>query len=111
MLDEEVRRALQLLEAVIQAAGFSEEELETKLDAAPGYVGRLLAGEIELKLRHILAILQALEIDPGQYFLSLYPPVPTLSSTIRSSAIEMDALDRRLRDLGLGEPAEEPGGG
>ncbi len=107
MLDEEIRRALRLLEAVIQAAGYSEDDLEQRLDASPGYLGRLLSGEIELKLRHILAILRVLEVEPGQYFQSLYPPVPTVSSAIQSSTIEMDDLDLRLRGLGLGEPSLE----
>ncbi len=107
MLDDEILRALRLLEVLIQAAGSSEEEMERRLGASQGYLGRLLSGGVELKLRHILSILQVLEIEPAQYFQSLYPSAPAASPAIQPGAIEMDALDRRLRGLGLGEPPPE----
>jgi transcriptional regulator with XRE-family HTH domain len=123
-VEEEVRQAARLLESLIQAAGAPaagapaagapaagapaagapaagapEDELERRLDVSPGYLRRLLAGEIELKLRHILSILRALEIEPALYFESLYPAGPG------GGTIRMDALEQRLEGLGLGEPS------
>jgi transcriptional regulator with XRE-family HTH domain len=101
-IEDEVRQTARLLESLIQAAGVPESELERRLDVSPGYVGRVLSGEIELKLRHILSILRTLEIDSGLFFESLYPTQP-LGGTIR-----MEDLQERLQRLGLGNPSEAP---
>jgi transcriptional regulator with XRE-family HTH domain len=101
-IEDEVRQAARLLESLIQAAGVPESELERRLDVSPGYVGRVLSGEIELKLRHILSILRTLEIEPDLFFESLYPTQP-LGGTIR-----MEDLQQRLERLGLGHPSEAP---
>lgn len=101
-IEDEVRQAARLLECLIQAAGVSEADLERRLDASPGYVGRVLSGEIELKLRHILSILRALEIEPALFFESLYPAQPP------AGTIRMEDLQQRLQGLGLGDPAGAP---
>jgi hypothetical protein len=99
-IDDEIRRAARLLEVLIQAAGVPGEELERRLEASPGYVGRVLSGRLELKLRHILAILLALEIEPALFFQMLYPGAGPASGTVR-----MEELRRRLESLGFsGEP-------
>lgn len=95
-IDDEVRRAAQLLEALIQVIGLSREEVETRLEASPGYLRRLLSGRIELKLRHILAILRVLEIEPSLFFHTLYPEAGPAGGTVR-----LDELRQRLEALGL----------
>ena len=100
-IDDEVRRAAKLLEALIQVTGQSQEELERRLEASPGYLGRLLAGRVELKLRHILAILRILEIEPALFFQTLYPEAGPAGGIVR-----LDELRQRLMELGVGcEPA------
>lgn len=97
-IETEVRRAARLLESLIQTTGAPQEELERRLDASPGYLGRVLSGEVELKLRHILAILRALEIEPGLFFEVLYPAAEPAEGTIR-----IEDLRQRLQRLGLGQ--------
>lgn len=101
-IDDEVRRAAKLLDVLIQATGVSPEELEKRLEASPGYLGRLLSGAVELKLRHILAILRILEIEPALFFQILYPEAGPAGGTVR-----LEELRSRLEALGLGngEPA------
>lgn len=101
-IEDEVRQAARLLESLIQTAGVPESELERRLDVSAGYVGRVLSGEIELKLRHILSFLRTLEIEPALFFESLYPVQP-LGGTIR-----IEDLQERLQRLGLGNPSEAP---
>ncbi|HEX3131610.1 MAG TPA: hypothetical protein VH394_30010 [Thermoanaerobaculia bacterium] len=101
-IEDEIRHAARLLECLIQAAGVSEADLDRRLDASPGYVGRVLSGEIELKLRHILSILRVLEIEPALYFESLYP------AQFPGGTIRMEDLQQRLQGLGLGDPSEAP---
>ena len=72
-IDDEVRRATKLLETVMQAAGLTRKDLDQKLGAGPGYISQVLTGRMELKFRHILAILRALEVEPSVFFQTLYP--------------------------------------
>jgi len=65
--DIEVRRALKLLEALIKAHGRTKKALDQKLRKGPGYISQVLTGRLELKYRHILEILGALELDPGLF--------------------------------------------
>jgi transcriptional regulator with XRE-family HTH domain len=95
-IDDEVRRAARLLEALIQAAGVSHDDLERRLEASPGYVGRLLSGEVELKLRHVLAISRALEIEPALFFQTLYPAAEPAGGTV-----QVEELHQRLKALGF----------
>ena len=101
-IEDEVRQAARLLESLIQAAGVPESELEQRLEVPPGYVSRVLSGEIELKLRHILSLLRTLEIEPALFFESLYPAQPPRGT------IRMEDLQERLEGLGLGPPSEAP---
>lgn len=102
-IDDEVRRAASLLETLIQVAGMPPEELEKRLEASPGYLGRLLTGKVELKLRHILAILRILEIEPALFFQILYPESGPAGGTV-----QLDELRRRLEALGVGREAALP---
>ena len=97
-IDDEVRRAAKLLEALIQATGASERELEALLDTTPGYIRRLLSGQIDLKLRHILAILKVLKIETGLFFETLYS-----STAPPGSKVELEDLEGRFQQLGFKE--------
>lgn len=101
-IDDEVRRAAKLLDVLIQATGVSPEELERRLQASPGYLGRLLSGAVELKLRHILAILRILEIDPALFFQTLYPEASPAGGTV-----QLDELRTRVEALGVSGREED----
>jgi transcriptional regulator with XRE-family HTH domain len=104
-IDDEVRRATKLLETVMQAAGLTRKDLDQKLGAGPGYVSQVLTGRMELKFRHILAILRALDIEPSVYFQTLYP-----ENRPSSDAVVMEEFLRRFQKLGFGaQPAPPPG--
>lgn len=103
-IDDEVRRAARLLEALIQMTGMPAEELERRLDASPGYVGRLLSGRVELKLRHVLAILRVLDIEPALFFQALYQDAGPAGGT----GMSLDELRRRLEPLGVAALGCEP---
>jgi transcriptional regulator with XRE-family HTH domain len=72
-IEDEVRRATKLLETVMQTVGLTRKELDHRLGAGPGYVSQVLTGRMELKFRHILAILRALDVEPSLFFQTLYP--------------------------------------
>lgn len=102
-IDDEVRRATKLLETVMQAAGLTRKDLDQKLGAGPGYVSQVLTGRMELKFRHILAILRALEVEPSVFFQTLYPEDRPASDTV-----VMEEFLRRFQKLGFGAPPPPP---
>jgi transcriptional regulator with XRE-family HTH domain len=98
-IDDEVRRATKLLETVMQAAGLTRKDLDQKLGAGPGYVSQVLTGRMELKFRHVLAILRALEVEPSVFFQTLYP-----ENRPSTDAVVMEEFLRRFQRLGFGAP-------
>ncbi|HSF41848.1 MAG TPA: helix-turn-helix transcriptional regulator [Thermoanaerobaculia bacterium] len=102
-IDDQVKRATKLLETVMQAAGMTRKDLDQKLGAGPGYVSQVLTGRMELKFRHILAILRALEVEPSVFFQTLYP-----ESRPSSDAVVMEEFLRRFQKLGFGGTKAAP---
>lgn len=79
----------------MQASGLTRKDLDQKLGAGPGYVSQVLTGRMELKLRHILAILRALDIEPSLFFQTLYPEArPSTDQTV------MEEFLKRFQKLG-----------
>src|SRR5688572_32882432 len=103
-IDDEVRRATKLLETIMQAAGMTRKDLDQKLSAGPGYVSQVLTGRMELKFRHILAILRALDVEPSIFFQTLYP-----EDRPATDAVVMEEFLRRFQKLGFGtQPVPPP---
>jgi transcriptional regulator with XRE-family HTH domain len=102
-IDDEVRRATKLLETVMQAAGLTRKDLDQRLGAGPGYVSQVLTGRMELKFRHILAILHALDVEPSVFFQTLYP-----EDRPSTDAVVMEEFLRRFQRLGFGAPPAPP---
>lgn len=102
-IDDEVRRATKLLETVMQASGLTRKDLDLKLGAGPGYVSQVLTGRMELKFRHILAVLRALEVEPNVFFQTLYP-----ENRPATDAVVMEEFLRRFQKLGFGAPSAPP---
>ncbi|MGH7487716.1 MAG: helix-turn-helix domain-containing protein, partial [bacterium] len=102
-IDDEVRRATKLLETVMQAAGLTRKDLDQKLGAGPGYVSQVLTGRMELKLRHVIAILRALEVDPAIFFQTLYP-----ENRPATDAAVMEEFLRRFQQMGFGPRPSAP---
>ncbi|HVT15370.1 MAG TPA: hypothetical protein VHQ90_04190 [Thermoanaerobaculia bacterium] len=65
---EEVNRYAKLLQAVVQLSRLSEREVERRLGLGGGTLNRIFTRRIELKLFHVLAILEAVDMRPEQFF-------------------------------------------
>lgn len=103
-IEDEVRRATKLLETVMQATGLTRKELDQRLGAGPGYVSQVLTGRMELKFRHVLAILRALDVEPNVFFQTLYP-----GDRPSSDQAVMEEFLKRFQKLGLGAaPPPQP---
>jgi transcriptional regulator with XRE-family HTH domain len=99
--EDEVRRATRLLEVVIRVLDVTPKELERRLGMAPGEVCRILSGRAEPRLRDVLDILRALDLEPAVFFdLLEAPPGP--------GEPPLDTFLRRLDEPDLA-PFAEPG--
>lgn len=97
-----------MLESLLYMSGSSARQLEEQLSYGAGTIHRLFKGVIELKLRHVLVILETLDIPPSQFFReaffneekALEGPVTAariLELLGGSPALSDEDLERRLR--------------
>lgn len=96
--EHDVKRARQILNELVELAGMIRREVERRLldEDAGTDVNRVLAGKLDLKLRHILAITRLVGLDPGIFFTLLLPE-PEPSPLLERIRPMVDAEDRRLR--------------
>lgn len=64
----EVQRLCRLLDGLIRLKRVKYREVDRLLGTSAGIARRILSGKIELKARHILAILHYLGIEPKAFF-------------------------------------------
>ena len=67
----------------IQARRMTLQAVEGELGMGVGYLGQLLRGNLDLKVKHVLAVLEVIGVEPAEFFSSLYPPqAPYRSSPV-----------------------------
>ena len=103
--DESVRALIELRRRITQS-DLSQRKIEDHAGFSRGYLSQLLARNLDLKLWHVLAILDALEIPPGEFFRRVYPRSPRhaigdFQSRSRPLSEETDDLLGRLYGHGV----------
>lgn len=89
MVDEEIRRYAKVLEAVVKLSDLSTRELERRLDLGGGTLNRIFTGRIDLKLRHILLVLDVVGMKPARFFqLACGRPAPESESSLTAEILE-----------------------
>lgn len=71
----ETRRALAFLRDLIEDSDLLQREIEDRAGFSRGYLSQLLNGHIDLKVRHLEPLFEALGLLPGHFFGALFPPV------------------------------------
>lgn len=94
MIEDDIRRCAKMLESVVRMDGLSARQLEEKLNYGAGTVNRLFSGKIELKLRHILLILEVIGIPPSQFFREVFPEDERPRSEPEMASRLLDLLER-----------------
>lgn len=74
-MNEEIKRLLNVLRTAMKILDITNREVEKKLGLSYGYLSRLFAGAIELKIEHILDICAAIGLRPAEFFHLAYPRV------------------------------------
>jgi hypothetical protein len=89
MVDEEIRRYAKVLEAVVKLSDLSTRELERRLDLGGGTLNRIFTGRIDLKLRHILLVLDVVGMKPARFFqLACGRPAPEGEGSLTTEILE-----------------------
>lgn len=73
---EEVRRVAAALRTVIRLSGVSHRRIERELQMSTGYLTRLLGGQVQLRVSHVLLICEVIELPVGSFFAAVFPAVP-----------------------------------
>jgi len=71
--EREAARLAELLSLLVRVSGRSRRSLELELELGSGGLGRILGGTGRLQMSHVLMILAALGVDPGDFFRWVYP--------------------------------------
>jgi len=77
MIQDETQRLLHVLRVSMRILDVSNRDIEKALGLSYGYLSRLFAGSIELKVEHIFQILGVLGLTPAEYFHYAYPRKPS----------------------------------
>jgi transcriptional regulator with XRE-family HTH domain len=97
---EESLRLGQLLKTLAKSRGRSIRSLEQVMGVADGIFYKVLKGKITMQVRHLLMIVEALEMRPAEFFALAYP---TRSVEKKKPARELADEDGDLDDAGLAE--------
>jgi transcriptional regulator with XRE-family HTH domain len=66
LMDNATRRVVETLRAAIRAMGMTNGQVERTLGASSGYLSRIFAGRIDLKLEHVRDIAKVLDVQPEE---------------------------------------------
>ena len=65
---------LSLLKRAIRSSGLSQKEVDRRIGVQPGYLSQVMIGRLDLKLKHLLRVLDAIGVDPVGFFKLAFPP-------------------------------------
>ena len=82
----DVKHVLDTLKSAIRLLGFSVRDIEKRLGYSFGYLSRVFAGTIELKVEHVMDIANALDMMPEELLAFVYP---TLREPPSKSAVDL----------------------
>lgn len=65
MSEQDLKQLRQVLRKAVKAAGLTNRDIERRLGIGSGNIYRLLDGTLDLRVRHLLALADLLEIPPS----------------------------------------------
>lgn len=91
MSHEEIVRIAAALRTAIRLSGISHRQVERELGLSTGYLTRILAGQVELRVRHVLDVCRVIGLPPDRFFGALFP--------LQDGPESMSRLERGLAQL------------
>jgi transcriptional regulator with XRE-family HTH domain len=122
MPESEIERLLHLVKTVMRMLGVTNRELARRLGINPSHLSRILNGQLELKVEHLLTISDALGLQPDEFFRLAYPtrtepptesaqvlrgllpegaalaPPPPPESSAKVAGMTEEEIDRRIQE-------------
>lgn len=105
----EIQRIIDALRTAIRLSSVSHREIERRLEMSTGYLTRIFAGHVQLRVAHVLSICQIIGLPAENLFAALYPPRPPTDekqarlirglSQLHPPPVEAPDPERLLRDL------------
>jgi transcriptional regulator with XRE-family HTH domain len=72
----ETEHMIKVLRTAMRVLGYKFQDVEKKLGVAPGYVGRLFRGVMQLRFDHIVEIAKAIGMKPEEILQLAFPQPP-----------------------------------
>jgi transcriptional regulator with XRE-family HTH domain len=91
-VDEKTVRVAEVLSAAVRIAGRSRLSMEQQMGLSSGYLSKILGGTVELRLRHVSMILDALEVDPADFYRVAFPRRQSSSRAGRRLMEDVESL-------------------
>ena len=107
MIDEEIRRLAGLLGTFVRLSGVPAYRIERQLGMSKGTLTKVLKGQVDLRLRHILMVLDAVHIRPEQFFSMAFGPLAQSASADPAQAL-LEAMKQVVFVPGRGDRQVEP---
>jgi transcriptional regulator with XRE-family HTH domain len=93
MLADE-KHVLTILKTTMRVLGYSNRDVERRLELSGSYLSRLFSGDIDLRFSHIVNISRAMGLAPEEVLLLAYPPTQaSKSEAARRLAASLEALE------------------
>jgi transcriptional regulator with XRE-family HTH domain len=105
MSEEQVARLTSVLRSAIRLSEFSNRDLERKLGFSGGYLSRLFGGQIDIKLSHILTVLDIIGLYPSEFFQMAFPSAESEPSPLMKKILDMAP---QLRPGPMQPPQQQP---
>jgi len=105
--DDEVRRLAEVLATVVRVAGRTRQSLEEQIGLSSGYLSKILGGTVDLRTRHILVILDAIGMEPADFFRLAFPRPQTQGSGTSARRL-IENVQEALGQGQISEPVSSP---
>ncbi len=69
----ETQRILERLRLLVYLSDLSQRDIERRIGFSRGYLSQLFNGLVEIKIWQLLAVIDALAMDPGEFFAEMFP--------------------------------------
>jgi len=96
---QETLPALQEIRRLLKETGMSQRRLEERAGFSRGYVSQLLGRNLDLKLFHVIAILDALNEDVAAFFKRTYPAAKKRRRALDEFRLQSGPLTEEIDEL------------
>jgi len=95
LTDGEVRRIAGALKSAVRLSGVSHRRIEREMGLCPGYLSRIFACRVELRIRHVLGVCRIIDLPVDSFFRAVLPR----RQSAPNGSNEARRMEQSLREL------------